>query len=353
LPFILIYAASDFVIAPPTEAGGTATGNAPFTLTLSAGAEPVLVEVDDTDGNVDEITSTGPQTFTNSVTIGTTTYPAGTTYNAAYDLTNTGTGHKVTSIHLGGDGNEQGAVQGIISTVPLEAGTAYTFDSERTSYLQTDNTYETYEDVPCFASGTMIATAEGEKAVEDIAVGDLVRTRENDFQPVRWVGSRFLGQSNLETSPQLRPIRISANSLGTGLPKTDLLVSPQHRILIRSRIVERCFDVTEVLVAAKQLTEMPGIEIAEDLKKVEYFHILFDQHEIIFSNSAETESLYTGAEALKSVDSSAREEIFSLFPALAETDALPASACQIVPGRKARNLVMRHHKNGRELVSIL
>lgn len=351
MPFILIYAASDFVIAPPDESAGAASGNAPFTLTLNAGAEPVLVEVDDTDGNIDEITSTGPQTLTNAATIGTVTYPAGTTYNAAYDLTNTGSGHKVTSVHFGGDGTEQGVVQGIISTVPLVAGTTYTFDSERSSYLQTDNTYDTYEEVPCFASGTIITTAEGETAVEDIAVGDLVRTRDNGLRPVRWIGSRFLGQSNLETAPQLRPIRISANALGAGLPNADLFVSPQQRILIRSRIVERCFDATEVLVAAKHLTEIDGIEVADDLKEVEYFHILFDQHEIIYSNGAETESLYTGAEALKSIGSSAREEIFALFPSLAETSDLPESVCQIAPGNKARNLVMRHQKNQQPLVA--
>lgn len=353
LPFILIYAASDFVTAPPDEAGGAASGAAPFTLTLSAGATPVLVEIDDTDGSIDEATSTGLQTFTNDTTIGGVTYPAGTTYNAAYDLTNTSSGHKVTSIHFGGSGFEQGAVDGIISTIPLVAGTTYTFDSERSSFNQTDNIYETYEDTPCFASGTLIATHEGEKAVENIAVGDLVRTRDNGLRPVRWVGSRFLGQSNLEIVPRLRPIRISANSLGLGLPNVDLLVSPQHRILVRSGIVERCFDVAEVLVAAKHLTEISGIEIAEDIEEVEYFHILFDQHEIVYSNGAETESLYTGTEALKSVGNSAREEIFTLFPSLADPDFIPISIRPISPGRKARNLAMRHQKNDRALVAPL
>ncbi|MEO9781779.1 MAG: Hint domain-containing protein [Sedimentitalea sp.] len=288
------------------------------------------VEVDDADGQIDEITSVGPQTFTEAVTIGEVTYAAGTTYNSAYDLTNTATGHKVTSIHFGGNGTQQGSVQGIISTAPLVPGVSYTFNAERSSYLRTDNTYETYEEAPCFTSGTMIDTLDGQKAVEDIVVGDLLRTRDNGFQPVRWVGSRFLGQSNLQTAPRLRPIRISAGALGMGLPGSDLLVSPQHRILIRSRIVARSFDTTEVLVAAKHLTECPGIEIADDVKEVEYVHFLFDQHEIVYANGAETESLYTGAQALKSIGSAAREEIFSLFPALADTKVLPpvgSSAC--------------------------
>jgi len=133
LPFILIYAASDFVSTPPDEVNFDADGSPTFTLTLSPGASPVLVEVNDTDGSVDEVTSVGSQTFTNDVTIGGVLYPAGTIYNSAYDLTNSVNGHKVTSLHLGSGaaGSDQGAVDGIISTIPLVPGTAYTFDEER------------------------------------------------------------------------------------------------------------------------------------------------------------------------------------------------------------------------------
>ena len=199
----------------------------------------------------------------------------------------------------------------------------------------------------------MIETIDGEKRVDEVVAGDLVRTRDNGFQPVRWVGSRHIGKHNLTIAPHLRPIRISANSLGTGIPKSDLYVSPQHRILVRSKIVERSFQVNEVLIAAKHLTDISGIEIAEEVKSVEYFHLLFNQHEIIYSDGAETESLYTGSEALKSIGISAREEIFSLFPLLEDTDDIPLAVRQIAPGRKARNIAMRHQKNERPLVAPL
>lgn len=54
------------------------------------------------------------------------------------------------------------------------------------------------------------------------------------------------------------------------------------------------FGTDEVLVAAKQLLQLDGIDIATDVERVDYYHILFDRHEVMILNGAETESLYTG-----------------------------------------------------------
>lgn len=351
MPFIFIYAASDFVTAPPAEQDGAAAGTPPYSLTLSPGASRVNVEVDDTDGRIDEITGAGSQTFTNTVTIGGVTYPAGTTYHGAYDLINSSTGHKVTSLTLGGDGREQGAVQGIVSTIPLEPGTTYTFNQERSSYQQTTNTYDTYEAVPCFTAGSMIETDQGARPVEELAVGDLVRTRDHGLQPVRWIGSRGLEAADLMVAARLRPIRISAGALGHGVPETDLLVSPQHRVLVRSRIAQRMFGDQEVLIAAKHLTHVDGIEIAGGVRDVTYFHVLFDRHEIVFANGAETESLFTGPQALKSIGKKARAEIFELFPELRNVDFRAAGSRRFVNRRESHKLAERHQKNARRLVA--
>src|SRR5690606_24870473 len=117
---------------------------------------------------------------------------------------------------------------------------------------------------------------------------------------------------------KLRPIRIRAGALGNGTPSSDLVLSPQHRVLVRSRIAQKMFGATEVLVAARQLLLLDGIDIATDLTEVEYFHMLFDRHEVVISNGALTESLYTGAQALQAVGKAARDEIFTLFPQLGE-----------------------------------
>ena len=205
--------------------------------------------------------------------------------------------------------------------------------------------------IPCFARGTMILTDNGLRAIEDLAEGDLVMTRDNGLQPLRWIGSVRVSAARLAAQPALRPVRIAAGALGAGTPEQDLLVSPQHRILIRSRIAQRMFGTSEVLVAAKQLLTIDGVDIADMADGVEYFHMLFDRHEVVFSNGAETESLYTGAEALKSVGAAACEEIFALFPELRDSDNIPEGARFLASGRQGRKLAMRHLQNNRALVN--
>jgi ABC-type branched-subunit amino acid transport system ATPase component len=99
------------------------------------------------------------------------------------------------------------------------------------------------------------------------------------------------------------------------------------------------------------LTDIEGIELAEDLEEVEYIHVLCAQHEILFSNGAATESLYTGPQALKSISEAARQEIFTLFPELKERDYAPEPVRTMVPGRQGRTLAYRHQKNAKPLLA--
>jgi len=204
-------------------------------------------------------------------------------------------------------------------------------------------------DVPCFVHGTLIATEHGQRPIEDLCPGDLVLTRDHGLQPVRWIGSRRLDAASLQGKNDLRPIRIRANAIGPSLPSKDLLVSPQHRILVRSKIAQRMFGTIEVLVAAKQLLPLDGVEIADDLVDVEYFHLLFDQHEILFSNGAETESLFTGPEAMKAIGAAARAEIYELFPMLEHDLTEKPPARQFLSAPQARKLADRHLAKSRSL----
>lgn len=202
----------------------------------------------------------------------------------------------------------------------------------------------------CFARGTMLDTPSGQKAVEDLAVGDLVLTRDRGAQPIMWMGSQPVMRETLERQPNLRPIRIKAGALGDNLPAADLIVSPQHRILVRSKIAQKMFGTIEVLVAAKQLLLLDGIDIAEDMESVEYFHIMFDRHEVIIANGAEAESLFTGPEAMKAVGPAAREEILTLFPQLADESFEAVAARTLATGRTGRRMAQRHAQNRRALV---
>ena len=105
--------------------------------------------------------------------------------------------------------------------------------------------------VPCFTSGTQIETPNGPRAVETLSVGDEVLTLDHGPQHIRWIGTRHLSRDDLIAKHKLLPVRIKAGALGNGLPHRDLLVSPQHRMLVRSAIAVRMFDAKEVLVPAR------------------------------------------------------------------------------------------------------
>jgi hypothetical protein len=75
------------------------------------------------------------------------------------------------------------------------------------------------------------------------------------------------------------------------------MVSPQHRILIASRVAEWMFGSVEVLVAAKHLLATDGVEVAAEVRTVTDYLILFDHHEIVYADRVPTESLYLGAQA--------------------------------------------------------
>lgn len=239
----------------------------------------------------------------------------------------------------------------LITTQPI---TATTFQA---AYQPGNGNYEPFRPdtlgVPCFVKGTLISTVDGAKSVEQLEIGTLVMTRDNGLQAIRWVGSRRLSANELVIAPQLLPIRIRVGALGKNTPSTDLLVSPQHRILVRSKIAQRMFGTDEVLVAAKQLLRIDGIDIADNVEEVEYFHFMFDRHEVVYSNGAETESLYTGPQAMKMLGPSALQEIFEIFPELRDRkpEDLPIGARPLVSGRMGRKLATRHLQNGRAIVS--
>ncbi len=201
----------------------------------------------------------------------------------------------------------------------------------------------------CFRHGTLIRTDHGDIAVEDLKPGDMVLTRDRGYQPLRWLGSKHVTSELLRLFASIRPVRISAGALGPGLPERDLFISQQHRILVQSRIAERIFGSAEVLVAAKHLLLIDGVDIDNGEMPLTYYHLLFDQHEIVFSNGAETESLFTGAEALRAVEPAARAEIIALFPELVQSDRQPVSARPLGTGRAARKLAHRHLSKHRAL----
>ena len=187
----------------------------------------------------------------------------------------------------------------------------------------------------CFGAGTSILTPEGLRLVEEIREGDRVVTRDNGIQTVRWAGSRHLPSIG-HLAAASRPVRVAAGALGNGLPERDLVLSPNHRVLLTGAKVELLYGETEVLAAAKSLTHLPGIS-QPVAASVTYHHFLFDRHEVVLSNGAWTESFLPGPVGLDTIEAAQRDEILALFPELAEAGGRhPGPARPTIRRREAR-----------------
>ncbi len=217
---------------------------------------------------------------------------------------------------------------------------------------QTASEIEEQTGVTCFTQGTLITTERGEVPVEMLVPGDRVLTLDRGYQPLQLALRRTIGFAALRANPKLLPVRIAAGSMGAGLPKRDLRVSRQHRMAVKSRISERMFGAATVLVAAIKLTEMPRIEVDHAATQVDYFHLLFDNHEVIYAEGTPSESFFLGPETRKTVPSEAWEEITTLFPAVADLAFCPVPALTIPTNAQQKQLVRRHCKNEKPLIAV-
>lgn len=175
----------------------------------------------------------------------------------------------------------------------------------------TDGTVVNFSEIEnvviCYAAGTRILTPRGERRVEDLAPSDLVLTADNGPRPVRWVGKR-----TVPALEALAPVRIREGALGNS---RDLLVSPQHRMLLTGYRAELLFGEGEVLAPAIHLVNDHDI-LRETGGMVTYVHVMFDQHEVIYAEGAASESFHPGQVGVDAIVAPAREELFRIFPEL-------------------------------------
>jgi hypothetical protein len=140
----------------------------------------------------------------------------------------------------------------------------------------------------CYTPGALILTPGGERPVETLRAGDLVLTRDRGAQRVIWAGAETVAGTDA-----FAPILIRAGAMGN---RRDLLVSPQHRMLVRGWRAELYAGLAEVLVAAIHLVN--GRTVARAPRAaVTYVHFMLERHEIVFAEGAETESLDPSGEA--------------------------------------------------------
>ncbi len=198
----------------------------------------------------------------------------------------------------------------------------------RTEYtlvdVGTDFTNLRLSDVICvsFAAGTMITRPGGRPdVIESLRPGDLILTRNNGPQPVRWIG-----KATLRATGSFAPVVISAGALGnTG----DLVVSPHHRIFIYQRGPHRLGNDAEVLVQAKHLVDDDRVWRREG-GYIDYYSLVFDRHEIIFAEGIPAESLMVNETTVRMLPETLAAELTERFPGLKQSQHYGTEATRAV-----------------------
>ncbi|MEL7254538.1 MAG: Hint domain-containing protein [Pseudomonadota bacterium] len=174
--------------------------------------------------------------------------------------------------------------------------------------------------VPCFTPGTMITTPHGPKPVETLMKGDLVLTMDNGFRPILWINHASLSAHDLRRDPALRPVRVRAEAFGENQPCRDMLLSPQHRVLLRGWRTELLLGTKEGLAAVVHLMDDQRVTRATDVEEVTYIHFMFDCHEVVCADGLWTESFLPGPYTVKGLEAGPRAELVKLFPELDEDE---------------------------------
>jgi hypothetical protein len=286
MPSFLGWSTGSFVFSGPNPFQNTSTRNGATynntILELRTDASGVAVDVNDDDPQFHDATHeyNGPQTLAAPVTIGGTSYAAGAGIIAEYRYVLRPTGSSdpndnfsIIVFRIDGD------LVGVTSTAPLSKGGRYQIVSGGTD--DPDPFYSTLVPI-CFAPGALIDTPRGRRAVEALREGDLVATRDNGARAILWIGR----QTRPGRGPAA-PVRVLAGRLGND---RDLLLSPQHRVLVGQ-------GATEALLPVKALIDGQGV-LKVPCREVSYLHLLLEGHQVIAADGAAVESLLPGPQAL-------------------------------------------------------
>lgn len=171
--------------------------------------------------------------------------------------------------------------------------------------------------VICFTPGTRLRTETGEVAIEDLGPGDRILTRDDGPQEVVWTGQRRMSGARLFAMPGQRPIRIREGALGVYRPDADLLVSPEHRVIVKGAVARDLWGEAEVLVSARDLVGDRLVTVDHSLRETWYVHLMLERHQVIWANGLEVETFHPGYMGLDHLDGSQRQSLLAHFPDLA------------------------------------
>ncbi|MGI9394360.1 MAG: Hint domain-containing protein, partial [Boseongicola sp.] len=164
-------------------------------------------------------------------------------------------------------------------------------------------------------------------------------------KPLSWIGSVYIPADVLMADAACHPVVIEPDAFCHGEPLEPLSISPQHRVLVKSWQAELVCGEPDVLIAAKHLVDLGLARQASPREMaggVRYWHLLFDQHEIVVSNGLPTESFRPGPEAVKALDHATAAELRKFFPDIDVHMVGLVSARYLATRNEARLILNRH-----------
>ncbi len=205
------------------------------------------------------------------------------------------------------DMSEMGFYSDVIARMSEDNGnTIITFDNGDTVTLQgvtnselSSNNFAYSAGPVCLLEGTLIHTERGEIAIEHLRPDDIIWTKDHGWQAIRLV--TFERMTFKHRDDPAKPILIPAGALGDGTPNTNLITSPQHRVL---RVMPHTGE--EVLVPAVRLIGHNGIRRMRGKKKVHYLNIVMERHSIIQAAGCWVESMLVTSRSLERQTEAAR-----------------------------------------------
>lgn len=318
MPDLYIWQTNDITSVGPDvfsntqDANGGAVGVSTFSIAGGATMSMLSVTDDDIDLNDGDASS---QVLSAPTTFNGTAFSAGDAIKVdyAYVVRPVGSSNPADNITVYGVkiGNN---IEGVVSDGPLIPGVSY----DVLSIASNSPTVAYASLYVCFAKGTRLRTPDGEVEVERLSVGALVETLDRGPMPILWIGRRCV----IASGPAA-PVVFAAGTLGN---RRELVVSQQHRVLMR-------MGAQEVLVAAKALVGLPGVEIRRG-GSVEYFHVLLQSHQILQAEGALVESFNPGPQAWSVLGRQARGCLAALR-AVQGTSGRPMALARPVVGPRA------------------
>jgi hypothetical protein len=182
----------------------------------------------------------------------------------------------------------------------------------------------------CFMAGTSIATPGGTRPIEALAIGDLVLTADGRPAPIRWIGRQSVSMTFADPERVL-PVRVRAGALDDQLPARDLLVSPNHALLVDGILVHAIALVNGTTVVRE--AQVPAAFI--------YYHVELDDHALILAEGVPAETFIDNVDREAFDNWDEHERLYPQGHPLTELPQPRAASSRQLPASLQRRLAAR------------